>query len=45
MTKYIIKATIIKTIEAVSEEEAHDMFSVLCDDENEIYTQETIREV
>lgn len=50
MQKYnvTIRATIIKTIQVESEDEdtaaieAHERFSVLCDDEDEDYDQETL---
>ena len=43
MPKYVIKATVTKTITADSEEDAHEQFSVLCDDEDERYEQETVQ--
>ena len=44
MPKFKIRATITKTIQADTEAEAHEMFSVLCDGQGEDYEQETIEE-
>lgn len=37
--KYVIQATITKTIEAYSEDQAHDMFSAHCNGDQETYDQ------